>query len=303
MLNKKLFKIVLVALFLFPSSVFGATFDTLVVFGDSLSDNGNLYSETSQTTPSSLAYYQGRFSNGPVWVEYLVDADYLDCTLVNEAYGGDESTDLLDQVDSYVLGTLPANALFVVWIGANDLLDQVRTPSEIVANIETALEELASFGAESILVLNLPNLGALPVVISTGNSALIDYANEISLEFSSALASMIDDFNSDHPTISIYELDVYSFFEDISEDPDTYGFTNVTQESPNFSVNNNFDNSAGYLFWDDIHPSTEGHAELAEKAYQLLNPGDDSDSDDDDDSSDSDGNGAGSSCFIGQLFH
>lgn len=303
MINKKLFKIVLVALFLFPSSVFGATFDTVVVFGDSLSDNGNLYGETSQTLPSPLTYYAGRFSNGPVWVEYLTGADYLNCTLADEAYGGAESSggttpSLLDQVDSFVSGTLPTNALFIVWIGANDLLRENRTPSEIVTNIETALEDLASFGAESILILNLPNLGTLPAVIGTADAARATAAAQ---EFSSALANMVDDFNSYYPGISIYELDVYSFFENISGNPSAYGFTNVTEESPNFDVVNNFDNSDGYLFWDDIHPTTEGHAELAEKAYEVLNAADDSDGDDDD-SSDSNGGDSGSSCFIGQLF-
>src|SRR4051812_23986271 len=40
-------------------------------FGDSLSDNGNLYALTSRTQPASPPYYQGRFSNGPTFVELL----------------------------------------------------------------------------------------------------------------------------------------------------------------------------------------------------------------------------------------
>ncbi|HDV5785644.1 TPA: hypothetical protein RJD83_002616 [Legionella pneumophila] len=42
----------------------------IVVFGDGLSDNGNLYAYTNHRRPASPAYYNGRFSNGPVWVEY-----------------------------------------------------------------------------------------------------------------------------------------------------------------------------------------------------------------------------------------
>ena len=47
------------------------TYNRLVVFGDSLSDNGNLYAATGGTTPTSPPYYQGRFSNGPVFTELL----------------------------------------------------------------------------------------------------------------------------------------------------------------------------------------------------------------------------------------
>ena len=47
------------------------SYDRLVVFGDSLSDNGNLYLATGRTTPASPPYFQGRFSSGPVWTELL----------------------------------------------------------------------------------------------------------------------------------------------------------------------------------------------------------------------------------------
>ena len=40
-------------------------FEQIVVFGDSLSDNGNQYKNTGQ--PPSPPYYNGRFSNGPTW--------------------------------------------------------------------------------------------------------------------------------------------------------------------------------------------------------------------------------------------
>ncbi|KAI8615181.1 hypothetical protein BC830DRAFT_1168828 [Chytriomyces sp. MP71] len=45
-----------------------ATFTTVVSFGDSISDNGNLYASFGK--PKS-PYWKGRYSNGPVWSEYL----------------------------------------------------------------------------------------------------------------------------------------------------------------------------------------------------------------------------------------
>ncbi len=45
----------------------------LYVFGDSLSDVGNVFRATGRQYPASPPYFQGRFANGPVWVEYLAD--------------------------------------------------------------------------------------------------------------------------------------------------------------------------------------------------------------------------------------
>lgn len=53
----------------------------LVIFGDSLSDSGNVYRLSNKTWPIS-AYYNGVFSNGPVW-----DQDIADVKLHNFAYG------------------------------------------------------------------------------------------------------------------------------------------------------------------------------------------------------------------------
>lgn len=66
--------------FLFPLKATAATFDKLYVFGDSLSDTGNVFTVSSAAnkldpsipiTPPSPPYFQGRFSNGPNWVDYL----------------------------------------------------------------------------------------------------------------------------------------------------------------------------------------------------------------------------------------
>ena len=51
------------------STASAQSYDRLVVFGDSLSANGNLYAISGQ--PTSPPYFPGRFSNGPVFPELL----------------------------------------------------------------------------------------------------------------------------------------------------------------------------------------------------------------------------------------
>jgi phospholipase/lecithinase/hemolysin len=72
-------------------------YSKLYVFGDSLSDGGNLFKATSfvqpfeeflgvdiPVIPPSPAYAEGRFSNGPVWVEKLAEDLGITLTLSTE---------------------------------------------------------------------------------------------------------------------------------------------------------------------------------------------------------------------------
>jgi len=47
-----------------------AAYTSIFAFGDSLSDAGNLFSESEHTIPLK-PYVDGHFSNGPTWVEDL----------------------------------------------------------------------------------------------------------------------------------------------------------------------------------------------------------------------------------------
>ena len=71
----------------------GGAFTALYVFGDSLSDTGR-----SPATPSTN-YFNGRFSNGPLWVEYLsADLGIPYNPSNNFAVSGTTTADLLAQI-------------------------------------------------------------------------------------------------------------------------------------------------------------------------------------------------------------
>ena len=46
------------------------TYTNLYVFGDSYCDVGNLFAATGGAEPAA-PYYNGRFSNGPIWVDHV----------------------------------------------------------------------------------------------------------------------------------------------------------------------------------------------------------------------------------------
>jgi phospholipase/lecithinase/hemolysin len=282
--------IILALALVLPTAVAASQFTHIVVFGDSLSDDGNLFALDPSEVPAAK-YYQGRFSNGLVWVEYLAAADLLDADLVNNAYGG-ATTDgssppgLGQQVATYTAAAAAQpDALYVIWIGANDFLGGASDFRASAANIETALEDLASFGALHILVVDLPDLGAIPKNNGDANTAQV--ATALTQSFNAELADVVEEFRTTHPGVKVYEFSVFDLFTDVIANPDDYDIGNTNAICPNFLVDEDFDNQGRYLFWDDLHPTTEAHAEIARAAARVL-------PDDDDD----DGGGGGAGCFI-----
>ena len=68
------FVVLLIAALFWPLAAGATPYSNLYVFGDSISDTGNLYAETlgfGAAVPPSPFYYDGHFSNGPLWVEDL----------------------------------------------------------------------------------------------------------------------------------------------------------------------------------------------------------------------------------------
>src|SRR5580693_7183057 len=92
-----------------PSS--GFAFTALVTFGDSYTDTGN--------APSSPPdYYDGRFSNGPLWVEYLSQQlGFAYDASKNYAVSGSESDELGVAIAKFPGTTNSSTVLFAIWAG------------------------------------------------------------------------------------------------------------------------------------------------------------------------------------------
>lgn len=143
----------------------------LYVFGDSLSDSGNLFAATG-VEPPSPPYFKGRSSDGPVWVENLAallgmtidfDIKVTDDPLANvQAFGGalsgfgsefGDPIGLLSQAENFTAagGSFARNDLIIIWVGANDYLfiDNAK-PLEVVRNITKAIRQLSYAGGSTL---------------------------------------------------------------------------------------------------------------------------------------------------------
>lgn len=265
-----------------PSQVQAASFSQIVVFGDSLSDTGNMFEATG--IPPSPPYYEGRFSNGPVWVDYLAeDLGLSSDRRTNYAFGGattgSENTTQLpasvpplpglqQQLNSFTATNTTAdpNALYVVWAGANDYLGgNITDPTVPVNNLTSTVSTLSNYGAKNILVANLPDLGQIPA--TSNNPQIAGNLNVLSEFHNIGLTNSLDILSQQTDT-NIISLDVNSLFRRAIANPSEFGLTNVTDAC--LTQAGVCSNPNQYLFWDTIHPTTVVHELVGEAALSSL---------------------------------
>jgi phospholipase/lecithinase/hemolysin len=266
-----------------------AGFTQIVAFGDSLTDEGNVFLGTNGTFPASPPYYQGRFSNGPVWLEDLASLLSLPNPMpslaggTDYAFGGAEThsasglssqgTPNLDtQIGMYLAGHHSFNSgqLIAVWGGANDFLNAGQTdPSVPVSNLAQEITTIAQAGGRYFLIPNLPPLGETPAIKSLGSPALEAFYNSLSSQFDSLLAAEEHSLQASLG-ITIYSVDVSSLVEGILSNPASFGFTNVTDQAKSGgegTPGSVVPNPNQYLFWDPVHPTAPGHQLIGDAAF------------------------------------
>jgi phospholipase/lecithinase/hemolysin/regulation of enolase protein 1 (concanavalin A-like superfamily) len=264
--------------------------DHMVVFGDSLSDNGNLYTVVNVPAPPSNT--RGRSTDGPdsypataltgMWEEQLATllglpnaTPYLVNTAgQNFAFAGAETGTLANsatgpygmaaQVQKY-LSQNPANiatALHTFWGGTNDVFDYpdaVSSAQGSVQNIAAQIGSVAAAGGKYFIWLNLP-----PLDLSPRGAGRADLHAATAL-FALSMQDAITSLHTAYPNIVIVPVDVYSLYKQVIEVPAEYGLTNATSQSQGYAVNPD-----QYLYWDYLHPTTRMHQIIANLAQSEL---------------------------------
>jgi phospholipase/lecithinase/hemolysin len=289
-------------------------FSQVIVFGDSLSDDGNIAHRARDLVgfsyPSSnFNYSDYRFTDDTntspaanlytgTWHEQLAKTflslakatnsldggtDYAfggattkdgtqDRTVINNPFpfSGGDFTITIDnmgkQIADYLASHTPdANALYILWGGGNDLFDDHSAQNVVdTANrVGVLIQRLANAGARNFLVPNVPPLGAVPN--SFGDPNRVAELNLASANYRGQLKAVLASAGNGIP-IQVYGLDVWLDLIRILGQPRRYGFLNTTVPAQDQSGVN----PDTYLFWDDIHPTTGGHHQLASEANRLL---------------------------------
>lgn len=292
----------------------------LVVFGDSLSDVGNVYADSVKQgltpDPPSPPYYSGRMSNGPIWVDYLAQMIGLSSPEASQkgtggtgyAYAGSaigagtrERTSIAipgqkqivsdtgKQINEFLgasVGGFSPDQLVLFWSGSQNLLQATLTGgfapglgvvAASIAELEIELRKLNANGAQRVVVPNQIDASSAPFFNGYGPAGLNTAGTRqllrgLTQAFNTQLDTMLDQLMAD-PTfqVQVYPVDMFGLFETIKADPAAYGFTEPSKPYLPVGASQAAD-PKGYLFWDPIHPTTEGHRLIAKAAYSAIIP-------------------------------
>ena len=178
---------------------------------------------------------------------------------------------LNQQVTNYIAANPAADpaALYIVWAGANDLFEDDSSANVTAAAArETAVvRRLAETGVVTILVPNLPPLGLTPEYSSdAATAALTAAAASFRDQLNADLDSLLTSLAAERFATKIYRLDVFDLFNRLTASAGLdYGFSNITDSAQGAAVK-----ADASLFWDDVHPTTFGHFQLAAEAGSFL---------------------------------
>jgi len=265
-----------------------AAYSSLVIFGDSLSDSGNnalvLGTAPDQVITGNsyiptFPYASGVYSNGDVWATSFAAGLGLAALPslaggTNYAYGGAEThglgfpPNLQKQVSMY-LGTAPADAsdaLFVIAGGGNNAraaleaiaggaslpLTVATTAIRYAHDVGVMVDALQAAGAQHIVVWNTPDLGLTPAVQAEGSLAAT-LGTLVADKMNDALAGRLAG------EAGVSTFDVFGLLDGVVANPGAYGLANVSDACGAILGCD----PSSYLFWDGIHPTSAGHAILA----------------------------------------
>lgn len=274
------------------SSAAFASYSQVYFFGDSLTDTGNLYAGSG--IPASPPYYNGGFSNGPLWSQTFANAlgfastpavlggnnfAWAGATVINYDRPQPELPQQLGMYLGATSGVADPNALYVIMGGGNDINDAGANPATAASNIvaaANAVNEMVSSlyfaGARNILVGNLPDIGLTPRALA-GGPAVVAGATALSQLFNATLSSLLAITEATRTGIDIDLLDMYALLNDAVANPSSHGFSNVTSACKSGELGATGDvcsDPDAYLFWDSFHPSARAHDLIAQTALRAV---------------------------------
>ena len=233
--------LLLISFLFFSITSFAYPYKELIFFGDSLSDNGNLYRIDFHTLPKSPPYFEGRFSNGPTWAEYIGQyyAEHYKAKYKIYALGGAAilfqplKQDLINpstlnvQINQYFLESSAGakeDVLYAIWIGGNDYLfdissDADKLTTKVIDKLSEDLLRLINRGAKHLLILNLPDLSNTPYA---RNGRPLERLALLSRVHNEKLAKAIAKLNKDHKGVDIALFDIYALFNEAIHNPDVF---------------------------------------------------------------------------------
>jgi phospholipase/lecithinase/hemolysin len=277
-------------------------FNNLVVFGDSLSDNGNLAALPDFGFLNQPPYQKG-FTNGkPAVLQManllnlpLTPAFYLSGNVFGNNFavagaraGGNSAIDLLSQIGAYLANTkgrAQGNTLYIVFIGGNDIRDMRNQPNHSLAkalldkavkNVHFGLSQLSNAGGKNFLVINAPDVGDIPEtrLMAASNPALIKKASWWTRAYNEKLQNAVKSIEK-HKRLDMVVFDTFKFVHQLVEDSRAYRIANTKDACFSSAVFDYFLNCNetkinSFAYFDEIHPTQRIHQRVGRALFAVI---------------------------------
>jgi phospholipase/lecithinase/hemolysin len=260
-----------------------AAFKALYVFGDSLSS-------TADGTGS--LYYQGRDSNGRVWVEVLAQRQGLTYNAANNnSYWNHTSDQVVTDVKNFAAPSNVANDLFIVWVCNADTFDAATTATPLTTTQWQATNTLSQINhlqiitnlyAKGVRTLILPNavdISKIPV-FNAGTLAPAMHAGCV--DYNTRFSNTIKQARALCPGLTIYTPDFFTLLNNVLTNAANYGLTNalsykglsIDALTALYATQPVQLNGPGtnYIFWDNQDPTAKFHEVIADVVQQIISP-------------------------------
>lgn len=229
-------------------------FKRVIVFGDSLQDGGNLFKYTKFPLEP---FHQGRFCNGKVAPEFLVDMisakQAQSLSLHNYAIGGALTSGknpksilkpyafpVVDQIDRFMheFGRFNRDDFVMIDGGGNNFLFALHDEKpfinasavyRVAEDLEASIERLVKLGAANIVLWNVPDVTATPAFQKSPFPKWVSKALAIFLKHqikrqNRKINDMVSRFKDKYPKVRLEIFDVYHLLLTVLESPIAYGF-------------------------------------------------------------------------------
>lgn len=247
------------------------------------------------TYPYATSY---QYTNGSVWAYQFATMLGLQSQVAgpvlggglgaNYAYGGATTgpanpsgfpPSLLTQTAAFIssLGasSAPADALYVVAGGGNNARNALTaiaggadptatitaTSLQFASDVGDIVDALQGKGAVTIAVWDVPNVGLAPAIAANGPSAAY-LGTTLAQAMNDALGTRL----ASESGVQIF--DIFGLMTSINANPGAYGLVNATDASGAIPGAD----PSQYLAWDGIHPTSAGHAIIAQSMYAAVVP-------------------------------
>lgn len=167
-----------------------------------------------------------------------------------------------------------AQTLVIEWSGANDLITVNAEPSQVEADraIRDRIENMKKLirnGYRHFILFELPDLSLTPRY-QAQSAAARNNAHDVSIYFNRRLQEAVRKLQAEFPSCTMNVYEVNRQFSDMYNNPEKYQLDPAKRTQPyttsrDFRINPDGTSPAeGYMFWDDVHPTANVHARLAD---------------------------------------